>query len=379
MKKMLSLAAMCAVLAYASPASAELKLGGDASVRLRDVSYSGDTADTKKEDAVWQYRVRLNASADLGEGYFFKAMLTDENNGAGGWQSVGNNVAAGGNQEKYILNVSNFYFGRMLKDSHYMAGRLPLGSFNNPIFDLTLYPTTSCENPVANIYYDRVYGLNYGTKIGDGMLNATLVVLDNEKSNDTKKTGDGLFNDGYALHLDYKVNIGKVTFEPQFLTALTNASASNQPLFSSGYYTGFYDVTPYTFGANLAVPAGSAKLSFGAFYTSCNDTTPQNTIGVAGTKVDYNAYQFRIKGEIGNFMAFYDYNHATDKATFAKDATYTNNFVWAQYKIPVYSSAAGSFTLQPTVRYATNKVKYDGATPVDQQRLRTELWATVTF
>ena len=37
MKKMLSLAAMFAVLSYASPASAvELKFGGDAAVRVRD-------------------------------------------------------------------------------------------------------------------------------------------------------------------------------------------------------------------------------------------------------------------------------------------------------------------------------------------------------
>ena len=35
MKKMLSLAAMFAVLSYASPASAELKITGDAATRVR--------------------------------------------------------------------------------------------------------------------------------------------------------------------------------------------------------------------------------------------------------------------------------------------------------------------------------------------------------
>ncbi|NTW54736.1 MAG: porin [Chlorobaculum sp.] len=364
MKKMLSLAAMFAVLAYASPASAELKLGGDASVRLRDTSYTGDTANTKNDDLVWQYRVRLNASADLGDGYFFKALVMDENNAAGGWKTVG----YGNTEAPLTLNVSNFYFGRMLKDCHYMVGRLPLGSFNNPIFDLTLYPTQPLENPVANINYDRVYGANYGTKIGDGMLNATLVVLDNESGNDTHLKGDGLLNDGYALHLDYKFNVGDVTLEPQFLTVLTNSDIWTQSL-----TVVHSQVTPYTFGALVGVPAGKLKLGFGAFFTDCNDSDPNS-----GAKTNYDGYQLRVKGEYGNFMAWYDYNHTTDKSG-VTDVKYTNNFVWAQYKIPVYSSAAGSFTIQPTLRYLTNKTESNGVTYVDQQRLRSELWATVTF
>jgi hypothetical protein len=365
MKKMLSLAAMFAVLSYASPASAELKLGGDASVRLRDVSYSGDTANTKSDDLTWQYRVRLNAAADLGDGYFFKALVMDENNAAGGWKSV-----EYGNTEKLVLNVSNFYFGRMQKDCHYMVGRLPLGSFNNAIFDLTLYPTQPLENPVANINYDRVYGANYGTKVGDGMLNVTAVVLDNKAANDTAAKGDGLFNDGYAVHLSYKVNVGDVTLEPQYISVVSNSDLWSQS--GAVIHSG---VTPYTFGANVAVPAGSAKLSFGGFYTHCNDTTPNSA-----STVDYNGYQFRVKGEVGNFMAWYDYNRTTDKSNnLAAETKYTNNFVWAQYKIPVHSSAAGSFTIQPTLRYLTNKTEAAGVTSVDTQRLRTELWATVTF
>jgi hypothetical protein len=378
MKKMLSLAAMFAVLAYASPASAELKLGGDASVRLRDVSYTGDTANTKSDDLYWQYRVRLNASADLGDGYFFKAMITDEtadyddgNFGAatdskvpgGGWRTVGY-----GNTERFSLGISNFYFGRMLKDCHYMVGRLPLGSFNNPIFDLTLYPTQPLENPVANINFDRVFGANYGTKIGDGMLNATVVVLDDNSANDTGDKGDGLFNDGYALHLDYKFNVGDVTLEPQFLTVLTNSD-----IWKQDQTVAHSQVTPYTFGALANVPAGKLKLGFGAFFTDCNDTAPNG-----GAKTNYDGYQLRVKGEYGNFMAWYDYNHTTDKSG-VTDVKYTNNFVWAQYKIPVYSSAAGSFTIQPTLRYLTNKVENNGATTTDVQRLRSELWATVTF
>ncbi len=74
---MLSLAAMFAVLSYASPASAELKIGGDAAVRLR--SEFNDTEinnvhQDNEDNLLFHYRIRLKAAADLGSGYFFKAM-----------------------------------------------------------------------------------------------------------------------------------------------------------------------------------------------------------------------------------------------------------------------------------------------------------------
>ncbi|HHE32596.1 MAG TPA: hypothetical protein ENL07_08235 [Chlorobaculum parvum] len=379
MKKMLSLAAMFAVLASASPAHAELKLSGDAGVRLRDVSYFSDAdqlslSNSASDDVVFQYRVRLNAAADLGDGYFFKALLQNEKLiygdtppniiAAGGWQSVGY-----ANTEEINVDVSNFYFGRMLEDCHYMVGRLPLNSFNNPIFDLAVYPSQPLSNPVFNINFDRVLGLNYGLKVGDGMLNTTLVVLDNKVGDNTADDGDGLFNDGYALHLDYKVNVGNVTLEPQFLTILTNSDIWTQDIRGAGYVV-TEKVTPYTFGALIGVPAGDAKLTFGAFYTNCDDTTPNG-----GANVDYDGYLFRVKGEIGNFMAWYDFNRTTDDAN---DVKFTNHFVWAQYKIPVYSSAAGSITVQPTVRYLASKEDHTGYN-VSGERLRSELWATVSF
>jgi hypothetical protein len=381
MKKMLSLAAMFAALSYAAPASAALNLGGDAAVRLRSENFYGPTAGTAKKsnDVKWQYRVRLNAGADLGDGYFFKAMVTDESNHAGGWQTVDY-----GNAEAFQLQVSNFYFGRMLQDCNYAFGRLPLGSFNNPVFDLTLYPTQPLENPVANINMDRVYGATYGTKLGTGDLKATFVVLDNSaRNNSVANNGDGMLNDGYAALLSYKVKVGSVTLEPQYLRTLTNTDIWSQTATGNGVLLNAVHsgVTPYSLGANVSVPAGSAKLSFSGFYTHCDDTTPNAAKYTfqQGTKVKYSGYQFRVKGEVGKFMAFYDYNHTTDKSNnLASDAKYTNNFVWAQYQIPVHKSAAGSFTVQPTLRYLATKAD-GGVTAVNQQRLRTELWATVTF
>ncbi|MBV5304098.1 MAG: porin [Chlorobium sp.] len=380
MKKMLSLAAMFAVLSYASPASAELKLTGDAAVRARaDISNTESTTGVKdKEDnLLLQYRIRLKAAADLGDGYFFKALVQSEENAAntllgGGWSGVGAN-----NGGAYNLEVSNFYFGRTLKECHYSIGRLPLNSFNNPIFDLALYAVPTWATPVGATYsavtrsavdipvstwnFDRLFGFNYGGKVGDGELNGTLVAMDDNSADNNAGEGNGLLNDGYVLHLSYKTTTGNVTLEPQALISLTNVQA---PVLNS---------TPYTFGLNATIPSGKSKIGASAFYTVNKDTTP------AGADVDYTGYLLRLKGESGPATAWIDYNSTTDKSA-AADVDYTNVFIWAQYNFKMHESATGSFSLTPTLRYRTSEAKDNvAATTKNNDQLRAELYATVTF
>ncbi len=376
---MLSLAAMFAVLAYASPASAEIKFGGDASVRLRGQFENEEDGSYKnnEDDLNFAYRIRLNASADLGSGYFFKAMLTSDN-AAGGWNTVSDN-----NREDAEIDISNFYFGRMMENSHYMVGRLPLNSMNNPIFDLAMYPIPTYvgipnssmptigvgDIPVATYNMDRIFGLNYGTKIGDGELNGTLIVLDNDiKLADTPDEGDGLFNDGYALHLSYKTNIGSVTVEPQAIIALTDVDGLV-----------YENVSPFVVGANVTIPAGKAKIGLSGFYTAADDDNAEYGAlwGGGDADVDYNGYLLRLKGQYEGLTAWVDYNHTNDK-TDGGDVDYDNLFVWAQYNYKVYQSAMGSFSLTPTLRYWALGGDY-GCCEDDYSRLRTELIATVSF
>jgi hypothetical protein len=370
MKKMLSLAAMFAVLGYASPATAEVKFGGDASIRLRGQFEDFNDVDTE-DDLNFAYRVRLKASADLGSGYFFKALLTSDN-AAGGWNTVSDN-----NREDGEIDISNFYFGRMMENSHYMMGRLPLNAMNNPIFDLAMYPIpfygpTSIigvgDLPVATYNMDRIFGLNYGMKIGDGELNSTLIVLDNDIKDDSYDEGDGLFNDGYALHLSYKTNIGSVTVEPQAIVALTNLDGLV-----------YEDVSPFVIGANVTIPAGKAKIGMSGFYTAADDESGKKSAWYGGgaADVDYSGYLLRLKGEYDGLTAWVDYNHTNDK-TDGGDVDYDNLFIWAQYNYKVYESAMGSFSLTPTVRYWALGEEA-GSAEYDYSRLRTELVATVSF
>jgi len=215
---------------------------------------------------------------------------------------------------------------------------------------------------------DRIFGLNYGMKIGDGELNSTLIVLDNDIKDDSYDEGDGLFNDGYALHLSYKTNIGSVTVEPQAIVALTNLDGLV-----------YEDVSPFVIGANVTIPAGKAKIGMSGFYTAADDESGKNSAWYGGgaADVDYSGYLLRLKGEYDGLTAWVDYNHTNDK-TNGGDVDYDNLFIWAQYNYKVYESAMGSFSLTPTVRYWALGEEA-GSAEYDYSRLRTELVATVSF
>ncbi len=367
---MLSLAAMFAVLSYASPASAELKFSGDAAIRGRAEFNSNSTGD----DVKYQYRIRLKAAADLGDGFFFNALAQNED-AAGSWATVSGTKTVGvtDNTEKYPLQISNFYFGRNEGCCSYKIGRLPLNSFNNPIFDLALYavPTAlggiyAVDVPVATWNFDRFFGINYNTKLGDGNLNTTLVVLDNNSiTANTAATGDGLLNDGYALHISYKNQLGDVTIEPQAVISLTDVQGAI-----------YQKISPNTFGANATIPAGDSKIGVSAFYTICKDSKGVRASSPLVTEtIDYSGYLLRLKGESGPAMAWIDYNHTSDKLA---DVTYNNVFVWAQYNIKLHEGSS-NVNLTPTLRYRASGKDVAGASTTPNNQLRAELYTTVTF
>jgi hypothetical protein len=351
--------------------------------QFNDTQTNGKHTDNE-DDLLYQYRIRLKASADLGSGYYFKALVQNEEV-PGSWVTV-----AAGNTEKFQLEVSNFIFGRMMENSHWTLGRLPLNSYNNPIFDLTLYPVpvraAGSSSPITNssayavdvpVYtynFDRVFGGNYGRKIGPGELNASLIVFDNgigdngDALNGIK--GNGLFNDAYALHLVYKTHIGDVTIDPQAIISLTDGNGGT-----------YQNVAPNTFGTNVSIPAGNAKIGLSGFYTFCNDNNGRTGLTSTSTgslaDVNYDGYLFRVKGEVGPFMAWVDYNQ-TDDNTKGTAANYDNLFIWAQYNFKIYESATGTFSLTPTIRYRSSGQEMNGS-EYDTSQLRTELYATVTF
>jgi len=365
-----------------SPALAGLTFGGEASVRLQDWI----TGITPKNNVDWQYRLNLRAAADLGEGYYFKALFTNESSNNDGWKTVGY-----GNTETYNLQVSQCYFGHRSSQDHYVVGRLPFNGGDNPICDLILYPTQPLNSPVSLV--NRIFGANYGFKAGNGDLNASFVVLDNNGAGNTAASGDGLLHDGYAIHATYKFNIGEVTFDPQVITVLTKTDVftATQSPYGNSAFPIHYGFRPVSYGTNISFPAESIKITAGGFFTRGCGKTPAgapttlsineeaiNISSLYGGNVDYFGDLFRIKVESGPLTVWYDHNSTTDKSS-GTPYLYTNNFIWAQYKINLYHSAKGSFTIQPTLRYLSSKESIADVAKPDNTLLLPELWATMTF
>jgi len=352
MKKLLSLVFALAVMtSFATTASASISFSGDAQVRPRGefVETKADGVKTSSTDNLyWLYRLRLKVAADLGDGYFAKALLASESYG---WFAALDGQGGFPDNLADDFGVSQMYFGRMMEHSHYMAGYMPVNSFNNPIYDLAVFPSSPLGIPYFLLSNDRIFGLNYGTKVGPGELNATLCVLDNDMRT------ENVFEDAYALHLMYKTNIGDITIDPQLLAAITDSD-----LLSMGYD----DITPITLGSNVVIPAGDFKFTISGFYTFCEDSAAD---------IDYDAYLVRLKAERGPIRAWVDYSAMNDDSM-GKSDEYTNMYLWAQYNWKVHESSMGSLTLSPTVRYRTRELN-NGAW--EDERLRTELWAQVAF
>ncbi len=343
MKKLLSLLTVFVLISHAPEASAELKLSGEAGIRLRDdfgdIKYYG--AKTSPEDQYFQYRIALRASADIGDGYFFRATIQDESYPEG-WASIQTN-----NTEIYSLMVSQFYFGRNTPNTQWSLGRIPLGSFDNPFLDLTLY-AISCpvDIPFTTYNFDRLFGCNYTTRLGSGQWTGILVNLDDNASSEW-------FNDGYGFYTCYKVPVGNLTFIPQAYLTLTHFSDGRKP---------------YSFGTQVFIPVGKSLVTLSGVYTA--DDNSYN-----GSNNDYEGYIFRIRGESGPFMAWIDYNKTTDHEN-GRDLN--NTFFWAQYKFKVHESASGSFTLMPVIRYRAS-TENNASGKIENDLFRTEVYATVTF
>jgi hypothetical protein len=353
MKKLLSLLVLFAVVSYSPNASAEIKFNGEAGIRLRDDFYSINDHGSKSSpsDQYFQYRIRLKPSADLGNGYFFKALIQDESY-AGAWTKI-----AANNTEIYKLGISQFYFGHNSENSHWLIGRLPLGSFDNPILDLTLYALPSgaltststiyaVDTPISTNHFDRLFGFNYGVKVGKGEWNAIVVNFDNNASSK-------LFNDGYGFYTSFRAPLGNITVVPQAYFTLTHLGDGRNP---------------YSFGTQVFIPVNKSKISLSGFYTADSNS-------YYGNSYDYSGYIFRVKAESGPFLAWVDYNKTTDDKN---NKDYNNTFVWAQYNIKVHESATGTFSLTPTIRYRASSQK-DVTGKVDNDLFRAELYATVTF
>lgn len=354
----LILTSACLLACVGRTAGATIRFGGEAALRIRGEfrqSGIGDTED-REDDLKYQYRFRLRTDAELGDGYFFNAQLQYEDGASGVWQTVRHQSS-----ERYKLQLSSFVMGRKLGRSRYTVGRLPLDGFRNPLYDLGLYPSQPLEIPIVTMNCNRFFGASYTGALGSESLGASLLLIDNGLAGN-------ISNPAYTLHVTLKSSLGPVTVEPQVLAMLggTDIYDQDELVFKK-------DVTPLTAGVTLTFPLGGAEIDLCGFYTMADEKP-----SASSPAVDYSGYLLRLRTEKGPFMAWIDYSRTIDRSAGLPKTRYANTFVWAQYRIPVYESPSGTFTLTPTLRYLASSLLY-GSTDTEYSRLRTELVATVTF
>jgi hypothetical protein len=358
MKKILLLIVLAAM---ALPSfAADIKISGDARVRPRwDIKDATDKpGGSKTQDFYYMYRARLKAQISIGDGWIMNTKFghngIGEYNGAFnqgeypdlfGLESetqVGNHAAKRSSVDFMELN-----FGYQGDKYGFLMGLNPAGAVDNPIYDLHFYP----KQMVDIAYYiwnnDAYYGGNAYLNIGDGQINFTTFVDDNNGILEEDADGNEKRNltDQYTLSLGYKHNIDKLHFGIEGLYTLADDSL----------------VAPATFGLSVGHKnlAGFTLDLFGGYSKQSVESKELSATQQYGyTPTEYQAAFIRLKTTKkvgpGKIVAWLDYANRTDKLIDGTEVDNKFTYIWAGYTWIVYSSDMGSFDITPRIRYQIN-------------------------
>lgn len=334
---------------------AEIKFSGHARVRPRiDIKDDRENGN-KTTDFYYLYRGRLNISADIGDGWFFKSSLG--HNGPSYWNGkfgAGDYLPADSSittASRTSVDFMELYFGHKGEKCGFSAGILPLNSIGNPTIDLHFYPKYVVDIPFYIKNNDATHGFNFYKNIFDGKLEAFLTVDENvvEITEDvTENISKDM--DTYSLGLQYSIEFAGHKIQPVFWKTFAPEN----------------EASPMTIGANFKFPElAGFNFSLSGAYTQQN---------IENENIEkYTGYTIRpkISKDIGqgNLVAWYD----LAKVTY-KENNYTDfGYLWVHYKFFAYKSDLGSFYIRPTIRYHVEN------TPDKKDYARTRFEITTQF
>ncbi|MBI9073405.1 MAG: hypothetical protein JEY94_17515 [Melioribacteraceae bacterium] len=343
---------------------AQIAISGDARVRPRMDVIDGGDFENSKTDFYYMYWAKLNLKATIGDGWFFNTQLGHNGYGAFGFTNgLTKNVGGSNTLANQIegatrpsLDFLQLYLGVAKQNWGISGGLIPLGAVANPVYDVHYYSHKMIDVPFYIYNIDAAFGFKGYLKLGSGQLNVLLLADVNEYSQEDK-TGKELYNenDGNTLGLDYEVQLGEFKIQPTVLFSYGRDSIK----------------TPMTYGLNFTAPkAGNFTFSGSAFMSNqSNDGT-----------TEYDAWYFRLKavGKVGpgTAVVWYDMAKRTDKyGGVIGDIETDFSYIWAMYKIPVYSGEHGTVDIMPTIRYAMESVD----NVKDYSRAKIEITTHVTF
>ena len=356
MKKVLTILTLIMLVSLAVSAVAEVVVTGDMRLRprmdLRETTTYDSTNSNyqsmltdKRTDGYYYYRARINAKADIGDGWFSHIQLGSNGVaywtgkfGAGTTPSSSSLPGAGRGTVDFML----LYFGRKMDKGGYMGGLIPINALANPLYDLHYYSNIMVDVPYFIFNNNGAHGFTgYLNLSNGGKLNATLLVDDDNTQIETTldSTAAGVANpvtkadnemkDTYTFIFDAPLKLSDFTVQP--LVMFTAIAADGMP-------------KPMTYGANITTPKMGKWQFFGTFgaSTQSEDST-----------AEYSAWFARLKavGKLGKgtFTGWFD---MASKKYDANDHEYKFSYFWLDYSIPVYKSDVGSVSVKPTWRHA---------------------------
>lgn len=332
----------------------QIKISGDAQIRPRFDIYDRTGANQNKtEDFYYMYRARVNIFADIGEGWFFKSMLS--HNGiafysifsAGDYPDVlgipqnSSKPVSNESSKRATVNFMELNMGNKSEEYGFTLGLFTLGSFNNPIYDLHYYPSKPIDIPYVIFNADGAFGANAYYKTGFGMIGLKGLVEDQKGLKEENPQGivlkDG--NDQYSFELNYSNSINDINFYIASIATLGN------------------DTLPAPISVGAMISASKllpVTLSiFGGFSYQNNIKTILYQPGYPANK--YQAYFARLKanGKIGPGVLIFwtDFCRRTDKLI-GGNVNFDFLFFWIQYEFTIHESEKGNFRISPAIRLA---------------------------
>jgi hypothetical protein len=374
LKRMLSLAAFGALF-VASAATAQVTFNGDARFRPRLDLDNRPESNYDRNDFYYMYRLRLNMTADIGEGYYVKSRLSHngiafyQKGGQGDLPDIfGNPVNNVSNEaaRRPSLDMMYMYLGRAISNFGFDIGLIPIPGYGNPLWDLHYYPNLMVDVPFFIWNTDGAFGGRTFYDVGPGRLTVH-ALLDRDRV-DAQETTEGVAtfesNDQYTLTAAYALPVAGVRVEPMLMKTFP----SEQRTFVGGVETDFAEYgAPLTVGANVVFPRFSG-------------ITPSATLGYSTNDrvVDYTAWLARAKlaGPLGpgTLLAWVDLASRTDELE-SGDTSTDFLYWWLAYTIPIYSGERGSFVMTPEWRFM-NK---DSADELARRRHKLEINFDVSF
>ncbi len=335
---------------------AEIKISGDARIRPRlDQKFSD--GELYNSNVYYLYWARLWLDAKLTDGWYFRTKLSADGpanfvgtfgggtfDGLPGWST---GAAHGGSRG--ALRFSELHFGRRTENWGLCTGILPFNALANPEYDLHFYPVSASDIPYLILNQNSAPGFRGYYKIGPGVLGGSLTVDDNLGFSDGDDKTDDV-RDQYSLFLNYVMTLSGLKIQPTLIKTIGSEDCASQ----------------MTMGINSTLPkiAGITS-SAGAYFT----TQPEKKVG------KYSGLMVHVKGVKklgpGTVVSWIDWKTITFDGI---DDPINTTFIWFMYKIMLYNSDVGSFSIAPTFR----RMMQSSGAP-DFARNKIEITMHITF